>query len=101
MTFEKCLQRLVYNGENQNKRKSQELDDLTPDDSEQMKDEFEKLKSIVVSENEMPNIKQKLIATTQYRMELMADKKLDVREAFPYFFIGNTSWEFVSCIFFI
>lgn len=77
--------------ENTKKRKQNVLKEPpTQSEIDQMKEDFENLKLIVVCEEEMENIKQKLVSTMQYRVDLMmSDKRLDIREAFPYILVES------------
>lgn len=47
------------------------------------------LKCTVVNNDNMNQIRAKLIETMKYRSELMKDPKTDIRESFPYFFVST------------
>lgn len=87
--------------ENIKKRKPNVLKEPpTQGEIDQMKEDFENLKSIVVCEEEMENIKQKLVSTMQYRVDLMmSDKRLDIREAFPYILVESKLVSYIISFF--
>lgn len=57
-----------------------------PPTEEEMKRDIEILKTLTVSEANLNEIKEKLIATMTYRNEMMDVNELDLLENFPYFF---------------
>lgn len=48
---------------------------------------IESMKTIVITDASMPDIKQHLKTTRGFRDELLTDKKIDLLEMFPYFFV--------------
>lgn len=55
---------------------------------EQAKQEVENLKSILVNTQNMDEIKSKLRSTLVYRLDLLKQIELNLREYFPYFFVS-------------
>lgn len=58
----------------------------TPPTEEELKRYIEILKTLTVSEANMNEIEEKLIATMTFRHEMMGVNEVDLLETFPYFF---------------
>lgn len=62
------------------------IDDSIDEDTAKL--ELEMLKSMVVNKENMIEIQNKLKLTLSYRMNLLKQLELNIREYFPYFFVS-------------
>lgn len=58
--------------------------------------DFDILKTVVISDETIDFVKEKIILTQSYRTQILSDMKVDLRESFPYFFVQP---ELVSVLF--
>lgn len=63
-----------------------ELNSSGEQTEEENKRDIEILKTLTVSDANMDQIKEKLVATMSYRLEMMNVNEIDLLENFPYFF---------------
>lgn len=69
------------------KRKHESISTTNPKISdEEAKADIDFLKTILVNEENIGLIKEKLIATKSYRLKMMEELEIDLLEMFPYFF---------------
>lgn len=57
-------------------------------DDEAMKDLVNQMKTVVIDANNLDSIKADLRSTRFYRSKILLDKKTDLLELYPYFFIN-------------
>lgn len=62
---------------------------FTPEQKTQMEASIDYLKCTMVNNSNMNQIREKLVETLNYRMALMNDPKLDIKETFPFFFMST------------
>lgn len=62
---------------------------FTPEEKNEMEAAMEYLQYAKVNEENLIEIKTKLIATMDYRIELMKNPKTDIKESFPFFFAST------------
>lgn len=61
-------------------------DGFTAAEKEKMEAAMDYLKSAVVNSENLDKIKEKMIETLDYRVELMMNPKMDIQESFPFLF---------------
>lgn len=62
------------------------IDNLDEDEDEKAKQEMEHLKSLIVNDENMNEIKDLIVSTIPFRNKLMCDPKTNLKEWFPFFF---------------
>lgn len=83
-----AFSRLKYRRGNMKLAISSELNPVSeePFSDELAKKEVDLMKTIVVSKQNLPTLKQKLDMTRHYRIKLSSDPKIELKQLFPYFF---------------
>lgn len=76
----------ISNSKRGKKRKSEPAPEIAQDEKEKLDAAMNFLKSVVVNDANLEEIKEKLIETMKHRHDLMKNQRMDIKETVPVFF---------------
>lgn len=62
--------------------------DFTAAEKEKLEAAMDYLKTTVVTDSNLAQIKEKMVETMAYRIKLMNDQRMDIKESFPFLFVS-------------